>query len=194
VKIVITGPRSVGKSTISQLVAKALKMKYISSDELGEKACKKYGGLDKAIKSGMINKMIKEKGYTSILNALKKENIVLDLSGGSISSRKFAEASQEIRKVASECALVFGLLPFPDEKKSVKLLFEREIQREHFKDSLKQKVLEETQKDFLKFPALFQEFCNFIVYTETNSPDTVANEIVNAVKEVKKEMKEHRTH
>ena len=189
-KIVITGPRSVGKSTISKIVAKKLKMTYVSSDELGEKACEEYGGLDKAIKSGMIDKMIKEKGYTSILGSLKQDNIVLDLSGGSVSSRKFAEASAEIRKAVSECALVFGLLPFPDEKKSVKLLFQREIQREHFKESPKQKVLEETQKDFLKFPPLFQEFCNFIVYTETNSPDTIANEIVKAVKEVKKEMKE----
>lgn len=53
-KITITGPRSVGKSTIGRLVARKLKMKYISSDEIGDKALKKEGGLDKAIKSGII--------------------------------------------------------------------------------------------------------------------------------------------
>jgi len=40
-RIVITGPRSVGKMTISKELSKNLKLKYISSDELGEKALKK---------------------------------------------------------------------------------------------------------------------------------------------------------
>jgi adenylate kinase family enzyme len=65
--ITITGPRSVGKSTISKLLSKKLKLKYISSDELGEKLSKNFGGLDKAIKSGKIKELIRKKGYTEIL-------------------------------------------------------------------------------------------------------------------------------
>jgi cytidylate kinase len=33
-RIAITGPRSVGKSTISKIVAEKLNLKYISSDDL----------------------------------------------------------------------------------------------------------------------------------------------------------------
>lgn len=40
--ITITGPRSVGKTTISKLIAKKLKLKYISSDEIGEKEFKNF--------------------------------------------------------------------------------------------------------------------------------------------------------
>ena len=48
-KITLTGPRSVGKTTISKLLAKRLNLKYISSDELGEKITKKHGGLKKQL-------------------------------------------------------------------------------------------------------------------------------------------------
>ena len=71
--ITITGPRSVGKSTISKIVAKKLNMRYVSSDKIGEKAIKKEGGLDKAIKSGVIGKFIKKSAY--IVNDLNISSI-----------------------------------------------------------------------------------------------------------------------
>jgi len=55
----ITRHRSVGKSTISQLFAKRIGLKYVSSDELGEEMCEKYERLDKDIKSGMIKELIR---------------------------------------------------------------------------------------------------------------------------------------
>jgi shikimate kinase len=177
-KLVITGPRSVGKSTISKIVAQKLDVQYISSDELGEKKLKKYGGLDKAIKSGKISEMIKEKGYDIILKNLKKDNFVFDLSGGSISSRRFPEASKEIREAVKNSAIVIGLLPFKNKKKSVKLLVEREGKREHFKRLDKEELVKQTEKDFYKFPPLFKKFCDYIVYTENKSPEEIVGEIM----------------
>ena len=125
-KITLTGPRSVGKTTISKLLAKRLNLKYISSDELGEKITKKHGGLDKATKSGIIKEIIKKKGYTLILNEYKKKNFVLDLSIGAFTSADFKKASRELRSVAKNKSFVIGLLPYKSSKKSIQLLYERE--------------------------------------------------------------------
>ena len=53
-KITITGPRSVGKTTISKIVAKKLRLNYFSSDEIGEKHLKKEG-VNKAINYDLDN-------------------------------------------------------------------------------------------------------------------------------------------
>jgi len=56
-KITITGPRSVGKTTISKLLADKIKISYYSSDEISEKEFARYGGLDAVIKSGKIHEL-----------------------------------------------------------------------------------------------------------------------------------------
>lgn len=182
-KITITGPRSVGKSTISKIVAEKLKLEYISSDALGDKAFKEQGGLDKAIKSGELKKIILAGGgYTLILDEYKKDDFVFDLSGGSVSSRSMAEASVAVRKAAKENSIIFGLLPSKDGKKSIEILKEREIAREHFKEMPKEEIFAKTEKDFEKFPTLFETFCNFIIYTENKTPEEIADEIIGKIK------------
>ena len=74
--ITITGPRSVGKTTISKKLAKKMKMKRISSDEIGNKALEKEGGLDKATKSGKIEKIIQNSGYSLIKRFTTKKRIL----------------------------------------------------------------------------------------------------------------------
>jgi len=133
-KITITGPRSIGKSTVSKIVAKKLKLKYLSSDEIGEKALKKHGGLDKAIKLGEIGKFIKSSAYGLIRSAYKqRKSIVFDLSGGSITSRKFKHASKQVRETAMQNSIIVGLLPSKNINCSVNFLFKRERERKHFK-------------------------------------------------------------
>ena len=180
-QITITGPRSVGKTTISKLVAKKLKLQYYSSDEIGEKHLKKYGGLDKAIKSGIIAKFIDKSAYGLIRNVYKKENFVFDLSGGSISSTKHAEASKKVREVAIQKSIVIGLLPSKKQNESIKYIFEREQNRLHFKDLNKDELLTKTKKDYKKFPPIFQEFCNFIIYTKDKTPKEISDEIVKNI-------------
>ncbi len=181
--ITITGPRSVGKSTISKIVAEKLKLKYISSDEIGEKALEKHGGLDKAIKSGVIKEFIKEKGYSLINDVYAKEdNFVFDLSGGSISSRTFAESSEELRKNARAKSIVIGLLPSENIEESVKFLFEREKERKHFKESDKTELSKKVDEDLGKFPPIFKGWCNFVVYTKDKTSEQIADEIVKKIK------------
>jgi len=180
--ITITGPRSVGKSTISKLVAKTLRLKYVSSDEIGEKAFEKYGGLDKAIKLGVVENIIKKGGYNLILNQFKEDNFVFDLSGGSINSKKMEKASKQVRKIAKEKSIIFGLLPYENNSKSIKLLFSREQKRIHFKEKDKKELLKRTKKDYPKFLPIFKKFCDYIVFTKDKSPKKISNEIVRLLK------------
>ena len=180
-KITITGPRSVGKTTVSKLLAKKLKLKYYSSDEIGEEYLKKYGGLDKAIKSGIIGKFIKSSSYGLIRKIYKKDNFVFDLSGGAVSSKKYADASAKVRKTAKENSIIIGLFPSKNISESIKFLFEREKKRKHFKNSDQENLFAKTKKNYKKFPLLFQKLCNFIVYVKGKNPDEVVKEIIENI-------------
>ncbi len=184
-KITITGPRSIGKSTISKIVAKKLKLKYISPDEIGEEAFKKHGGLDKVIKSGKIIELIKTGSYELILKEYKKDNFVFDLSGGSFSSKKFPESSEEVRKTAKENSVIVGLLPSKDAKESIRILFKRERDRTHFKDAGPKWLLEKARENYFRFPHLFKKYSALIVYTKDKAPAKIADEIIKRVKKLK---------
>ncbi len=179
--ITLTGPRSVGKTSVSKLVAKALKLKYVSSDEIGEKAFKKYGGLDKVIKTGKIKEIIKKGGYNLILREYKKDNFVFDLSGGSFSSRSMSKASKEIRKTAKNKSTIIGLLPSKNIIYSVFVLFNREKKRKHFKSENKIKLFFKTLRKYPYLKKVLNQHANFILYTKGKSPEEVAQEIVEKI-------------
>lgn len=184
-KITITGPRSVGKTTISKIVARKLDLKYVSSDEIGEKALQKKGGLDKAIKSGLIKEFIKKKGYNLILNEYKKDNFVFDLSVGSFTSTEFKRASKEVRTIAKKKSVVIALLPSKIERDSIKTLYTREIERTHFKNVDKSILLERTKRRYPQQKEILLKNSNFIIYTKGKSPLNVANEIIDSIKKIK---------
>ena len=175
--ITITGPRSVGKTTISKMLAKELKLKRISSDEIGEKALKKVGGLDKAIKNGTIKEFIRKKGYPSIIKQYINKNFIFDLSVGSFTSGEFKKASREVRSIAKKKSFVLGLLPFKNKKDSIDLLHKREIKRKHFKNTDKKKLLERTKKRYFEQSNILKENCDLIIYVQNNKPKKIINEI-----------------
>jgi len=181
--VTITGPRSVGKTTISKLVAKRMKLEYVSSDELGEKEFKKYGGLDKVIKSGKIKKIINSGGYSLILDVYKKnKNFVFDLAGGAFTSRSMGKASEEIRKIVKKKSKIIGLLPCKNNFLAILILFKREIKRPHFKRSSKIKLFVRT---FRKYPFIKETIIknsNFVVYVNGRTPKEISKDITNKVK------------
>lgn len=179
--ITLTGPRSIGKSTLGKVLAQQLKLRYVSSDEIGEQATKKQGGLDKAIKSGAIAQMIQTKGYSIIKRAYKKDNFVFDLSGGAFTSQRFAKASKKVRKIAQERSFVIGLLPCKNKSEAIAFLFQREKKRLHFKGMNKQELYLKTEKDYLKCRALFPKECHARVYVKGKTPKELAKEIEKMV-------------
>jgi len=179
--ITITGPRSVGKTTISKIVAKKLKLKYVSSDEIGNKYLKKEGGLDKATKSGKIKEVIKKEGYSLIIKEYTKDNFVFDLSGGSFAYNDFPKASAKVRNIAKANSTIIGLLPFKNKDKSIELLFKREKERPHLKKTDSKGLLSRTRKRYQNFPKIFKEFCNVIIYTENKTPKEIADKITSGL-------------
>ncbi len=181
-RITITGPRSSGKTTISKLLSKQLKLKYISSDEIGEKAFEKYGGLDKAIKLGVVEKFIKKDAYGLIRNVYQRKNFVFDLSGGAFTSKKLAVASRKIRNIAKKESIIFGLLPSKNLKESISFLFKREKKRTHFKRMDSVELLKKVRRNFKEYPSTLEDFCNHIIYIKEKSPKKVVDEILKRLK------------
>lgn len=175
--ITITGPRSVGKSTISQILAEKLNLKYVSSDEMGDEAMKEQGGLDRAIKSGAIGEFIKSSAYGLIRDQYQKDEFVFDLAGGAFGSSKYSEASEKVRGIAKEKSVVIGLLPSEDVDESIKFLYEREKERTHFKEMDEKELLAKVDKNYRKFPILFMGFCDRVVYVKGKSAEDIAEEI-----------------
>lgn len=181
-KITITGPRSVGKTTISKIVAKKLNLDYISSDEMGEKALKKFGGLDRTIKSGLIKEFIKKRGYVLILDQYKKDNFVFDLSVGSFTSTEFKRASREVRSAAKKNSLIITLLPSKNERESIKILYDREIKRDHFKKVDNSVLLERTKKRYPEQKEILLKNSNLIIYIKGKTLSKITKEIINFIK------------
>ncbi|VVB79354.1 Shikimate kinase [uncultured archaeon] len=181
--ITLTGPRSVGKSTIGKLLAKELKLKYISSDEIGNRAFKKQGGLDKAIKANIVKQLMKKKGYSLLVKAYKKEkNYVFDLSGGSFAYNYFPEATSELRNIAKSKSKIIGLLPSRCKIYSIFFLYNREVRREHFKEAHKMKLFWKTFKRYFRFPPVFSKWADIVVYTRGKTPEQIVNEIKEKLK------------
>ena len=166
---------------MSRIVAEKMNLCYVSSDEIGEKALDKQGGLDKAIKSGAIKEFIRKEGYSLILNEYCSDNFVFDVSGGSISSLEFHEASETLRKTANARSIVVGLLPYHDGSKSIDVLFPREQKREHFKDLDGAILRERVARHYSRLPSLFETFCDIVIYTEDKKPIEVVDEILREI-------------
>lgn len=178
--VTITGPRSVGKSTVSKLVSRKLKSKYISSDDIGNQKLKNKGGLTGANKSGYIRKYVEEEGYTLIENIYKKEkNFVFDLAGGAFTYHRIPEIGEKVRKVAKSKSIVFLLLPSKNKFTSILFLFKREKKRDHFKDWNKFKLLRKVRRNYLRFPPLIDKNSDHLIYTKGKTPEDISEEVVS---------------
>lgn len=183
-KLIITGPRSVGKTTISKILAKKLYLKRIELDVLSNKMLQKQGGLDRAIKTNRILPLIK-KSPRIIKEILKKDDILLELPGGAISSRRFEPYAKKIRRIIIKNTFVVGLLPFKEHKKSIELLFKRERNRDHFKKINTQELHLKVQENYVKIIEPLNEVANIIIFTENKKPSKIVKKIISTIEEVK---------
>jgi len=180
VKITLIGPRSVGKSTVSKILADKLNLPLLSSDDLMDMALKETGGLDKTIKAGN-SQAIVEKAIPLMRRLIREKDFVLDIAGGSISSTKYLEVSKEVKDLLRNNTMVIGLLPYEDEERSIIHLFDREKHRAHFSSEDPDELLANVRKSYKKLLKPMEEICNFIIITKDNSPDQVANEILTRI-------------
>ena len=181
--ITLVGPRSVGKSTISKLLARKLKYRYVEIDALTEVMLKKYGGLDTAIKAGKIG-VVAKKSPKMLSKVLASEKVLLDLAGGAISSRKYKKACKENIKIIKEKSYVIGLLPFKDKEKGVKLLYSRERHRKHFKGMDAKDLYKEVKKDYLKLVPILKRVSDLVYFVEQKKPEVIAKALAKKAEQI----------
>lgn len=175
-KIIIVGPRSVGKSTVATLLAKKLHMTYLSSDDIMQERLKEHGGLDSVIKSKNTALIYKE-GVKVIEEVLDKDNFIFDLAGGSITSE---EVGAKVRKLISK-GFVIGLIPDVDDTKSIEFLFNRERQRSHFKEKTDQELRDKVKKNYLEIVPYLRKIADILVVTNDKTPEKIVQEIITKI-------------
>lgn len=181
-RITVIGPRSVGKSTISKLLAERLGLEYLESDSLMSRELTEFGGLDAAIKAGKLEEIMK-RGPRIVSEALTRDNVLLDLAGGAISSRTGMEMGvcQEIISSIKSNSFIVGLLPYEEDEKSINLLINREKNREHFKKMDIEELEENTRKDYLKVKNSFENVIDSLVYVGDKTSKEIVEEVLEVV-------------
>ncbi|MFP4524037.1 MAG: shikimate kinase [Candidatus Woesearchaeota archaeon] len=169
-RITITGPRSVGKTTTAVLLAEQLKLRYTSWDDLMDELLQPYGGLSKLLKDkrkDIINKHI----IPCCEQALKKDGVILDLAGGSLYAQE--GVGEKVRKRLKKKSTVIGLLPSINDQTSIEHLYKRERERKHFNHLNDQELKNKVRRNYLDVKAALKKTTDNIIYTAVLTPGQV---------------------
>ncbi len=177
--ITVTGPRSVGKTTLCKIINEKINFKYIESDDLLDKHLQHLGGLSKAIEKDNNNIILKLgcKLYSELLDG---DKILLDLPGGAINKKinNQTEFKQKNREIISSKSFVVGLLPFEDDDKSIEFLFSRERNRKHFLYMDPSELYEKVKKDYLALKYAIIETSSVLIWTRGRESHELVDEII----------------
>jgi shikimate kinase len=172
-KIVVTGPRSVGKSTASQLLAEVLEMPYVSSDALLDERLASQGGLVEVMKQGP-SPRINEEGIALVEVAMARpDDFVFDLAGGAIGS----PATRDSVLPCLRGAFVVGLLPCEDDDQSIELLWQREQRREHFQGADEGELRAKVERDYRRLKEPLVGRADRVIVTAAKSARDIVEEI-----------------
>lgn len=182
-RITIIGPRSVGKSSVSKILAEKLGYRYFEGDALANKELRKYGGLDKVIKENKFH-LLGDLGTKITKEIMQKDNFVFDLAGGAISSRKkeLKSSVKDIKYIIYKKSILIGLLPCKNKKEAVEFLFEREKNRLHFKNEKQNELLRKVKEDYEKLLPILNKLCKYIVYVNGKSLIDIVSEIESKIR------------
>jgi hypothetical protein len=178
VKVVVTGPRSVGKSSVSKALSRRLAFTYVSSDVLMDGLLDEYGGLDGAIqdcRQGLIQRV----GLHVVKDVLSRHNVVFDLAGGSLNSYGGQSKADDVKDLLdSQDVRVVALLPFEDSERSVEHLLRRERDRDHFEGWADDKLRAKVSSDYTALENVLPEVADDVVYTGTDGVSGVVGRVV----------------
>lgn len=177
-KIILTGPRSVGKTTVGLDVAKKLNLEFHEGDKLMQKKLESVGGLSNVIESKKHDEIIK--------NAIEvkdeiysKDDFLYDMAGGALILAEKYKDYYDMMMDSKSKSVFICLIPFNDIPKSIELLYNREINREHFKELDSKTIKENTRKYYLEFLDVYEKYCDKIIYTENKSVNDISEEIIS---------------
>ena len=126
-RITITGPRSVGKSTVAEILGIKLKLKYIDGDAEIDKALKDLGGLYQMMSDGRVNEIL-ERFIPLLSEFFEQDDFIFDLAGGAMTPGRDATKENYAKKIRGmiKDSRVILLLPSMHEDTAIKTLQERE--------------------------------------------------------------------
>lgn len=169
-KLVITGPRSVGKSTVTPLVAQSLHLTYLESDQLMNEELADVGGLNAGIRTLSKEEIIK-RGAVLIQHVFAtQDNFVLDYPGGGYVARK---------DILPNDAIIIVLLPFSDQQQAIDFLYARERKRPHFDDYSDEDLYAKVQRNYISFLGVLTT--EKICYVENNSVFEILQNILKLI-------------
>jgi len=177
--ITIVGPRSVGKSTLSKILASKLKLRYVESDALMNDELKEHGGLTEVIGKGK-TEIIMRVGPRVVSDVLSQNNLIYDLAGGALSSIKGTRMGvcQKIINTINKRSIVIGLLPSKNDEESVKLLYNRERKRLHFKGMSSKELRLKVEEDYLRLKPVLKKTADIMIYAGKRKPAHIIEEII----------------
>jgi hypothetical protein len=182
-RVVITGPRSVGKSSVSKQLSWELGLIYVSSDELMEEALSYYGGLDGAIRNGRLD-LVARVGARVVHKTLERDGVIFDLAGGSLTNQPgFSPYRLPHDQLRRDDVISVGLQPFTTVRESVELLFERERGRDHFEGVADDELREKVRVDYENVVSTLDGVVDILLCTEDDSVSAVADRVLHRVKQ-----------
>jgi len=167
-KIIIIGPRSVGKTTVGNLLARKLKMKYFDFDEIIEKKLK---GIDKHVeKYGADSYRYKErKILKGFLSKLPKK-FVVSVGGGTIASQLKYMSKKNTKDLKKKGKIIY-LSPSKTKKQALNILYKNEKKRMGDKDHKETKKLFELRKP------IYEKIYDIKIITNGKSSRKIVDEI-----------------
>ena len=172
-RIILIGPRSVGKSTVGKIIAEKLKLKYFDLDGF---VTERLGDIDEFISMHTLEEYRKQESHLlkELLGKLPRE-YVISIGGGTIASQFHGLSEINAELLKKKGTFVF-INPSYDKKEGPKALFDKEKERKGNKSFSDIKKLFEIRQP------IYEKYAEITVLTMNKSPEQVAGEIITRFK------------
>jgi shikimate kinase len=171
-KIILIGPRSVGKSTIGKRLAAKLKLKYFDFDMVVEH---ELGDIDNYIKNNEVDSY-RKKERKILVESLSKLTceFVMSVGGGTVASQLHHISELNSRDLKNLGKIIY-LSPSEDEDRSIELLRKRELKRKG------NQSFEHTKKLYGLRRKIYEKIYDYKIILEEKSPGEVVKEVIDFI-------------
>lgn len=186
IKIVLSGPRNVGKTNVGLFLSKRLGIEYIDLDDI---LTEKYGSIQDIVsrKGWGYFRKIEYKTLHEILTKCQDKHSIIVLGGGTISHEydKYRKKNIDILNKFQPSEKIM-LLPYKDLSRNSEILLHRTHKNskpEERKPPLTNLPPQKETTFILKIrEKYYKEFASYILYTEEMKEDEIADKIVKIFK------------
>jgi shikimate kinase len=168
-RLILIGPRSVGKTTIGKALSLKLKIEFFDLDDIVDKD---LHGLDLYIQKNGVKayRCAEHDILKKFVSKLPKE-FVLAVGGGTIASQ-YKTLSRQNAKILKSAGLIIYLCPSKSKKESINILYKNELKRKGNKSRA------ETEKLYDLRLSIYEGICDTKVLIKNKSVSRILKEII----------------